>query len=230
MAFLGGHTILGRPRFSKRRFLLRLKFSFSYFLETASPLAWWSLSGMGRVTVCARCVRFRKLRRISCSLSPLHIFFGASSMRLWGLSGRLQTSVSSLRLTQTIPVGGDASSGYSLQFWPGPCGLGVTILWRSVYIFLRRASDSVFKFLALLQQWYPLCGQWSKDRLGGMLEDPLAATCRLSTPSSPWVALCLRVYHLFLFQACCDVAPADLMLSFSFFLCSNIVWMWLIYL
>jgi hypothetical protein len=24
-------------------------------------------------------------------------------------------------------------------------------------IFLRRASDSIFKFLAFMQQWYPLC-------------------------------------------------------------------------
>jgi hypothetical protein len=26
-------------------------------------------------------------------------------------------------------------------------------------IFLRRASDSIFKFLAFMQQWYPLCRQ-----------------------------------------------------------------------
>jgi hypothetical protein len=51
-------------------------------------------------------------------------------------------------------------------------------------IFLRRASDSIFKFLAFLQQWYPLCRQRDRDRLDGMLEDLLAAARRLSTPSS----------------------------------------------
>ena len=40
-------------------------------------------------------------------------------------------------------------------------------------VFLRRASDSVYKFLAFLQQWYPLCRQRDKERLDGMLEDQI---------------------------------------------------------
>jgi hypothetical protein len=179
--------------------------------------------------LCPLCAVLKTTTHIMFSFPVAHYLWNFIHRAL-GSEWQATASVSSLRLMQTIPVGGDASSGYSLQFWPVPCGLCVTILWQSVYIFLRHASDSVFKFLALLQQWYPLRVQWSKNRLDNMLEDLLAATCRLSTPSSPWVALCLRVYSLFLFQACCDVAPTDLMLSFSFFLCSNIVWMWLIYL
>jgi hypothetical protein len=42
-------------------------------------------------------------------------------------------------------------------------------------IFLRRASDSIFKFLAIMQQWYPLCRQRDKERLDSMLEDLLMA-------------------------------------------------------
>jgi hypothetical protein len=45
----------------------------------------------------------------------------------------------------------------------------------------RRASDSLYSFLALLQQWYP---QQDRERLDGMLEDLLAAARRLSTSSS----------------------------------------------
>ena len=48
----------------------------------------------------------------------------------------------------------------------------------------RRASDSLYSFLALLQQWYPLCRQRDRERLDGMLEDLLAAARRLSTSSS----------------------------------------------
>jgi hypothetical protein len=51
-------------------------------------------------------------------------------------------------------------------------------------IFPRRASDSLYSFLALLQQWYPLCRQRDRERLDGMLEDLLAAARRLSTSSS----------------------------------------------
>jgi hypothetical protein len=52
------------------------------------------------------------------------------------------------------------------------------------HIFLRRASDSVFKFLAFLQQWYPLCRQRDRERLDSVLEDLLLAARQLSTQSS----------------------------------------------
>jgi hypothetical protein len=51
-------------------------------------------------------------------------------------------------------------------------------------IFLRRATDSVFIFLAFLQQWHPLCRQRERARLDGMLDDLLVAARRLSTPPS----------------------------------------------
>jgi hypothetical protein len=50
-------------------------------------------------------------------------------------------------------------------------------------IFLRRASDSIFKFLAFLQQWYPLCRQRDKERLDIMLEDLLMAARHTSLQS-----------------------------------------------
>jgi hypothetical protein len=50
-------------------------------------------------------------------------------------------------------------------------------------IFLRRASDSIFKFLAILQQWYPLCRQRDKERLDSMLEDLLMAARHTSLQS-----------------------------------------------
>jgi hypothetical protein len=50
-------------------------------------------------------------------------------------------------------------------------------------IFLRRASDSIFNFLAFLQQWYPLCRQRDKERLDNMLEDLLMAARHTSLQS-----------------------------------------------
>ena len=47
------------------------------------------------------------------------------------------------------------------------------------HIFLRRASDSVFKFLAFLQQWHPLCRQRDLVRLDGILHRLLEAARRL---------------------------------------------------
>jgi hypothetical protein len=41
-------------------------------------------------------------------------------------------------------------------------------------IFLRRASDSIFKFLVFMQQWYPLYRQRDKERLDSMLKDLLS--------------------------------------------------------
>jgi hypothetical protein len=52
------------------------------------------------------------------------------------------------------------------------------------HIFLRRASDSVFKFLVFLQQWYPLCRQQDMEWLDNMLEDLLLAARQLSSQSS----------------------------------------------
>jgi hypothetical protein len=51
------------------------------------------------------------------------------------------------------------------------------------HIFLRRASDSIFKFLAFMQQWYPLCRQRDKERLDSMLEDLLMAARHTSLQS-----------------------------------------------
>ena len=46
-------------------------------------------------------------------------------------------------------------------------------------IFLRRASDSVFKFLAFLQQWHPLCRRRDRAQLDGTLQRLLEAARRL---------------------------------------------------
>ena len=51
-------------------------------------------------------------------------------------------------------------------------------------VFLRRASDSVFKFLAFMQQWHPLCRWRDSARLDGTLEKLLVAACRLHASSS----------------------------------------------
>jgi len=47
----------------------------------------------------------------------------------------------------------------------------------------RRASDSIFRFLAYLQLWYPLCRQQDKTRLDATLRQLLEAARRL--PPSP---------------------------------------------
>ena len=52
------------------------------------------------------------------------------------------------------------------------------------HIFPRRASDSVFKFLAFLQQWYPLCRQRDKARLDRMLGALIEASRLLSVQAS----------------------------------------------
>ena len=51
-------------------------------------------------------------------------------------------------------------------------------------VLLRHASDSVFKFMAFLQLWHPLCRQRDAERLDGMLDTLLGATRRISSPSS----------------------------------------------
>ena len=51
-------------------------------------------------------------------------------------------------------------------------------------VFLRRASDAVFKFLAFLQQWHPLCRRRDRMRLDVMIEKLLVAARHLHTPSS----------------------------------------------
>ena len=47
-------------------------------------------------------------------------------------------------------------------------------------VFLRHASDSVFKFLAFLQQWHPLCRQRDSERLDDMLKDLLRVARRVA--------------------------------------------------
>jgi hypothetical protein len=49
------------------------------------------------------------------------------------------------------------------------------------HVFPRRASDSVFKFLAFLQQWYQLCRQRDKTQLDHLLGALLEASRRLPT-------------------------------------------------
>ena len=46
-------------------------------------------------------------------------------------------------------------------------------------VFLRRASDSVFKFLAFMQQWHPLCRQQDLERLDDTLHRVLVAARHL---------------------------------------------------
>jgi hypothetical protein len=49
--------------------------------------------------------------------------------------------------------------------------------------FLRHVADFVFKFLAYLQQWYPLCRQYDRERLDAILRHLLEAARRLPAPS-----------------------------------------------
>ena len=52
------------------------------------------------------------------------------------------------------------------------------------HVFLRRASDSVFKLLAFLQEWHPLCRQRDRERLDAMLHDLMWAARHLHSSSS----------------------------------------------
>ena len=51
-------------------------------------------------------------------------------------------------------------------------------------IFLRHASDSMFKFLAFLQQWHPLARQRDRGRLDAQLDRLVETARRLSSSSS----------------------------------------------
>jgi hypothetical protein len=52
-------------------------------------------------------------------------------------------------------------------------------------IFLWRAYDAFFKFIAILQQWHPLARQWDHDRPGRLLDVLNVTGRRLATPASP---------------------------------------------
>ena len=52
------------------------------------------------------------------------------------------------------------------------------------HVFIRQASDSVFKLLAFLQEWNPLCRQRDRERLDAMLHDLLRAARRVHSSSS----------------------------------------------
>ena len=49
-------------------------------------------------------------------------------------------------------------------------------------VYPRRASDSIFKFLAFLQQWYPLSRQRDREQLDGMIQALLVAARPFSAP------------------------------------------------
>lgn len=49
-------------------------------------------------------------------------------------------------------------------------------------VLLRRASKSIFKFLAFLQHWHLLSGQRDHDQLGRMMDSMTAAARRLASP------------------------------------------------
>lgn len=51
-------------------------------------------------------------------------------------------------------------------------------------VFLRRASDSFFKFLAFLQHWHPLARQRDQECLGRMLDALQATARRLASPAT----------------------------------------------
>ena len=51
-------------------------------------------------------------------------------------------------------------------------------------IFLRRASDSMFKFLAFLQQWHPLSRQRDRGQLDDMLARLVETAWRISSTTS----------------------------------------------
>ena len=52
------------------------------------------------------------------------------------------------------------------------------------HVFPRRAADSVFKFLAYLQEWHPLARQRDWQLLDDILEDLLMAARLISSPPS----------------------------------------------
>ena len=51
-------------------------------------------------------------------------------------------------------------------------------------IFLRRASDSMFTFLAFLQQWHPLSRQRDRGQLDDMLDRLVETARRISSTTS----------------------------------------------
>ena len=51
-------------------------------------------------------------------------------------------------------------------------------------IFLRRASDSMFKLLAFLQQWHPLSRQRDRGQLDDMITRLVETARRISSTTS----------------------------------------------
>jgi hypothetical protein len=125
-----------------------------------------------------------------------HIIFTCPAARfLWSfVAEALGPEWQAFDLGEFLEVRANRTGGRRRLFWLVFASMS-WVLWTIrnkmviEHIFLRRASDSVFKFLAFLQQWYPLCRQRDRERLDSMLEDLLLVAHQLSTQSSRCVAL-----------------------------------------
>jgi hypothetical protein len=120
-----------------------------------------------------------------------HIIFTCPVARfLWSFVVKaLGPEWQALDLGEFLEVRANRTGGRRCLFWLVFTAMSWT-LWTIrnkmviEHILLRRISDSVFNFLAFLQQWYPLYRQRDRERLDNMLEDLLLAARQLSTQSS----------------------------------------------
>ena len=114
-----------------------------------------------------------------CSPVPLLGFFGASSERLLGLQAQ--------DLGEFLETEANRTGARRGLFW----FMFATMTWTLWTIrnkmviervFLRRASDVIFKFLAFVQQWHPLCRQRDREQLDDMVHALLIAARLHSSP------------------------------------------------
>ena len=144
-------------------------------------------------------VEVRKRRGPGDGLCPLcgipetgtHILFTCPAARfLWNfVHEALGPAWQASDLGEFLETQANRTGGRRRLFWLVFAALAWT-LWtirnKMVIerVFLRHASDSMFKFLAFLQQWYPLSRQRDRGRLDVMLDRLLVAARRLSSSSS----------------------------------------------
>ena len=115
-----------------------------------------------------------------------HILFSCPAARfLWSfVSEALRPEWAALDLGKFLKAQANHTSKGRRLFWLVFAAMTWT-LWtirnKMVIkrVFVRRASDSVFKFLAFMQQWHPLCRQRDLERLDGTLYRLSVAARRL---------------------------------------------------
>lgn len=126
-----------------------------------------------------------------CVVAGLHIFFSCPAARfLWNfLREALGPDWQASDLGEFLEAAANHTGRRKCLFWMVFAAMTCS-LWNIrnkmviERVFLRHASDSIFKFMAFLQLWYPLCRQRDRARLDEMLDHLIVASRRLATPSA----------------------------------------------